>query len=139
MIKYILLLLFIPAVFSQDCTSYWVCDDWSSCDMGFQTRECRELANCDIVKDIPPQTKRCDDPNLYEVVNAEASEEIAEDEQDLTAEEMVTESNDEATDEVAMNEAQEATATEQPNPFIGALIILIFVIIGIIIGSKVKS
>ena len=42
------------------CTSNWVCDEWSDCEGGLQTRECDDTRNCGRTTGKPAEAQECE-------------------------------------------------------------------------------
>ena len=43
----------------QPCQERWICEDWSECKDGEQTRTCEEVNNCGTDRDIPLMVQPC--------------------------------------------------------------------------------
>jgi hypothetical protein len=130
----VIFLLFISTAAAQ-CTPYWICDDWSSCEYGFQTRDCRDLADCEDVEDIPVQTKRCDDPEEYEVANEEINEQQGR--QVVSVQEPLQEQAENLSNVTAA--LPEDEPQEQASILVGLLIVAVFAVIGILVGRSIRS
>jgi len=128
MVKKIIMRILLASFTCAQCVPYWVCNPWSSCEDGFRTRECHDMNNCDDYDELPRETKRCDDPELYLPLN-DGKEPVAHEETNSTEPEM-----QEITTEVVL-----ANEDAKPNILVGLLIIAAFAIIGIIIGRKISN
>ena len=49
-----------------ECVESWICDDWSECDYGSQSRDCVDVNACGTTKRKPPTTRTCKMPELIE-------------------------------------------------------------------------
>jgi len=133
MVKRILLLVLIASFASAECMPYWLCDSWSSCELGYRTRSCRDVNNCDNYDELPREVKRCDDPEGYTPINLEM-EDIAEPEK-IEATPDQTSFEDMPADVTAI----ERTDVPSPNIFIGMIIIAAFAVAGILVGRKLRN
>jgi len=127
MVKTIMALLILVSVTSvlADCETNWFCDPWSDCEYGFQTRFCRDLSSCEMVEELPVQTKRCDDANDYEVKNTVIEERI--------------EAPVEQAEPELINEEPDVQELQTPNMLVGLLIVGVFIVAGVLIGRKISN
>jgi len=125
--RIILLTILLASFAAADCTTDWVCDDWSDCSIvGYMTRNCQDNNNCGGQN--PQEIKKCDDDAAYEPEN----EVIA----DVPEPEIISE--DEEPQAEADEQSQMPIVDGKPNLWIGLGIIALFIIIGIIIGRIIK-
>jgi len=119
MVTKILLLMVLFSSFAlADCTTDWICDEWSECSIvGYNTRSCEDHSLCADTESKPIEIKRCTDDDSYVPENVVV---------ETVAPEPVI-----AEPELIMTE------TSEPNLFIGLGIIAFFIIVGIIIGRFV--
>lgn len=123
--RLMILLLLFPAALA--CETDWTCTDWSSCsDLGYMTRTCADLNACNMQG--PIEIKKCDDPEEYEPINT-GTEETTD-----SKNAVISPSSQPMNQTEAPPDMQEA-----PNQYIGASILLIFGILGIIIGKKISN
>ena len=47
----------------EQCDQYWVCDDWSQCNNGQQTRSCHDEHKCGLTSNKPFLSKLCNQPD----------------------------------------------------------------------------
>ncbi|NIO44804.1 MAG: hypothetical protein GTN36_04600 [Candidatus Aenigmarchaeota archaeon] len=55
----------------QPCQERWLCDDWSECEDGQQTRVCEDVNECGTDRDIPLMIQPCSKEEIEETAKGE--------------------------------------------------------------------
>ncbi len=55
----------------QPCQERWLCDDWSACENGQQTRVCEDVNKCGTDRDIPLMIQPCSKEEIEETAEGE--------------------------------------------------------------------